>query len=87
MINSSFSLQPVLSIGQLLAPWAVIGLVGWRVWLILRDTVKYTVELHTIPCSRCQFFTKNHRLKCTIHPKVAMSEAAIGCPDFCRSDT
>ncbi len=82
--DGAISAQPVLKIGQLLAPWTVLGLLGYTVWLIIRDTIRYSVGLHKIPCSRCQFFTGNYRLKCTLHPKTAMSESAINCPDFCR---
>jgi hypothetical protein len=82
--DTSVSLSPVLRLGQLLAPWTVLALLAWTGWLILRDTITYSIGLHKIPCSRCKFFTGNYRLKCTIHPKSAMSEAAINCPDFYR---
>ena len=87
MITSEIFIQPFLRVGQLLAPWVVIGLIGYRLWLILKDTVTYTIQLQAIPCSRCQFFTNNHQLKCTVHPEIAMSEAAINCPDFCHIST
>ncbi|TVP66220.1 MAG: hypothetical protein EA342_12350 [Leptolyngbya sp. LCM1.Bin17] len=74
----------MLRLGQLLAPWTVLALFIWTGYLILRDTIRYSVGLHKIPCSRCKFFTGNYRLKCTIHPSLAMSEAAINCADFCR---
>jgi len=76
--------QLVVRFLQLLAPWTVLTIVGWGIWQTLRDTFKYTSELHSIPCSKCQYYTNNHRLKCTLHPKMAMSEAAIDCPDFCE---
>jgi hypothetical protein len=83
MVALEILLQPVFGLGQRLAPWVVVGLISWRIWIIIHDTVTYAMNLHEIPCSRCQFFTNNHRLKCTIHPNTAMSEAAVGCPDFC----
>jgi hypothetical protein len=38
--------------------------------------------MHQIPCSRCGFFTNNYRLKCTVHPLAANTEAAIDCTDY-----
>ncbi|WP_348251226.1 hypothetical protein [Leptolyngbya subtilissima] len=38
--------------------------------------------MHKIPCAECRYFTNDHRLKCPIHPKIALSESAIDCPDF-----
>jgi hypothetical protein len=39
-------------------------------------------RLHSIPCSKCQYFTDSYYLKCTIHPGLACSEGAIDCRDF-----
>jgi hypothetical protein len=39
-------------------------------------------RLHRIPCSKCQYFTDSCFLKCTVHPNLACSEAAIDCRDF-----
>ncbi|MBE9138404.1 hypothetical protein IQ254_14605 [Nodosilinea sp. LEGE 07088] len=79
--------QVLLNIARLCAPWTVLGLIGWTVWVTLRDTIIYAADLHAIPCSRCQFFSDNPQLKCTIHPHIAMTEAAVNCADFCRSHT
>jgi hypothetical protein len=38
--------------------------------------------MHQIPCAQCQYFSGNYLLKCPVHPQQALSEAAIGCPDF-----
>jgi RNA polymerase subunit RPABC4/transcription elongation factor Spt4 len=38
--------------------------------------------MHQIPCTGCVFFTNDHRLKCPVRPKVAMTEEAIGCMDY-----
>jgi hypothetical protein len=38
--------------------------------------------MHEIPCNGCQFFTNDYRLKCTVHPQIANSEAAINCRDY-----
>ncbi|MBP5975064.1 hypothetical protein HW132_20560 [Brasilonema sp. CT11] len=39
-------------------------------------------RMHQIPCHRCDFFTNDHRLKCTVNPMIAWSEEAITCRDF-----
>ncbi len=48
----------------------------------------YTVakRLHQIPCAKCQYFTGNHHLKCTVQPCFALTEEAINCLDFCPQD-
>jgi hypothetical protein len=45
---------------------------GWR----------YVGKLHSVPCSKCQYFTDSRYLKCTVHPDLACSEEAINCRDF-----
>ena len=61
--------------------WGVIFLVGWQLWVTLRDGLAIVDRLHQIPCSNCQFFTNDTHLKCTVHPTIALSEGAIGCQD------
>ena len=39
-------------------------------------------KLHQIPCARCAFFTRDYRLKCTVHPSKALTEEAINCLDY-----
>ena len=39
-------------------------------------------KLHQIPCSKCDFFTNDYRLKCTVRPVAACTESAINCLDF-----
>ena len=63
-------------------------------WLILMIIFSITVvrafrqgaeqlkKLHQIPCYKCDFFTNDYRLKCTVHPAIACSEEALGCIDF-----
>jgi hypothetical protein len=43
---------------------------------------RYVSKLHSVPCSKCQYFTDSNYLKCTIQPNLACSEAAIDCRDF-----
>lgn len=39
-------------------------------------------KLHRIPCYKCDFFTNDYHLKCTVNPSLACSESALGCIDF-----
>lgn len=49
---------------------------------MLADSVAKAKQMHNIPCANCQYFTGDYRLKCTIQPHAALSEAAIDCPDY-----
>lgn len=62
--------------------WTLMALFLWSLWVATRDGVKRLKRLHQIPCAHCQFFTGNYCLKCTVHPSIALSEAAIDCPDY-----
>jgi hypothetical protein len=62
--------------------WTVILLLVWNLWSTARESVQTAKQMHQIPCANCQFFTNNYRLKCTVHPSVANTEAAIGCKDY-----
>ncbi|UBF30590.1 hypothetical protein K9N68_36050 (plasmid) [Kovacikia minuta CCNUW1] len=35
-----------------------------------------------IPCRSCRYFTNNAYLKCTVHPTIAMTQAATDCSDY-----
>ncbi|MBD1873728.1 hypothetical protein H6F75_09555 [Nodosilinea sp. FACHB-131] len=62
--------------------WLMVGLTLWNLVLTVRDGVSRATVMHKIPCADCRYFTNDHRLKCPIHPKTALSESAIDCPDF-----
>ena len=47
-----------------------------------KQGAKQLKKLHQIPCYKCDFFTNDYRLKCTVNPTIACSEEAIGCIDF-----
>jgi len=51
-------------------------------WSTIRDSVSTSKRLHQIPCTNCQYFTGDYRLKCTVQPSIANSEAAIECSDY-----
>ncbi len=48
----------------------------------LREGIYYLKMIHAVPCNNCKYFTGNYCLKCTIHPKKALTEQAIFCPDY-----
>ncbi|MEA5617200.1 hypothetical protein VB711_05020 [Cronbergia sp. UHCC 0137] len=62
--------------------WVIIILMLWSIWLTLKNGIIHLRKLHQVPCHSCDYFTNDYRLKCTIHPKKACSEQAIGCVDF-----
>lgn len=43
---------------------------------------RYVGKLHSVPCSKCQYFTDSRYLKCTVNPDLACSEEAFDCRDF-----
>ena len=62
--------------------WFVLVLIGWSIITAVRDGITEVKHLHRIPCARCQYFTGDYHLKCTVHPTWALSEAAINCSDY-----
>jgi hypothetical protein len=62
---------------------SLIFLVLWTIWSATQEAVKTGKRLHQIPCANCQYFTGNYHLKCTLHPKAALTEEAINCLDYC----
>ncbi|QZZ20681.1 hypothetical protein J5X98_26225 [Leptothermofonsia sichuanensis E412] len=63
-------------------PWLILFLIGWSLWAAIRDILDRSRQMHRIPCADCRFFTGDYHLKCTVHPASALTEQAIGCPDF-----
>jgi len=74
--------QPFLVPLCFVVAWATILFAAWSIWSAMRDSVQRAQRMHQIPCADCQFFSGNYLLKCPLHPKEALSEAAIGCRDF-----
>ena len=75
-------IQPILVPLCFIIAWVTLGLGAWSVWAAMRDSVKQARHMHQIPCAECCYFSGNYLLKCPLHPKEALSEAAIGCLDF-----
>ncbi|QZZ19327.1 hypothetical protein J5X98_18305 [Leptothermofonsia sichuanensis E412] len=82
MVLQTNSSQPISVTFCFFLAWLLILLIFWSTWAVVKDTVDQAAQLHQIPCARCQFFTHSYYLKCTVHPSKALSEEAIGCPDF-----
>lgn len=75
-------IQPLLTPICFIGAWGLIILVIWSLWTTARDSVSTAKQMHQIPCSGCQYFTFDYRLKCTIHPSKANTEEAVNCIDY-----
>jgi hypothetical protein len=62
--------------------WMIVALILGSIITAVRDTLGQSRVMHNIPCANCDYFTDDHRLKCTLHPSAAGTEAAIDCRDF-----
>jgi hypothetical protein len=62
--------------------WLFVFLLAWSLFSTLTQGVAQVKRLHQIPCSHCQFFSGDYRLKCTIRASTALSEEAINCIDY-----
>ncbi|MDZ8260908.1 hypothetical protein [Nostoc sp. ChiQUE01b] len=71
-------LIPICFIGA----WTLTIIVVLSLWAAARDSVTTAKQMHQIPCTGCQFFTDNYRLKCTVRPSIANTEEAIDCCDY-----
>lgn len=71
-------LKPLYFVGA----WLLLFLLVGGIFRGVTDTVKRGREMHEIPCTHCQYFTNDYRLKCTIQPNIANTELARDCPDF-----
>ncbi|MDA0213147.1 MULTISPECIES: hypothetical protein [Desertifilum] len=58
----------------------------WSIWLAAKEAFSRLRRLHQIPCTKCAFYTGDYRLKCTVRPCEALSEAAWNCVDFEPTD-
>jgi hypothetical protein len=76
------SIQPLLVPICFICAWILVIMVAWSLWTAARDSVSTAKQMHQIPCTNCQFFTDDYRLKCTVHPSIANTEEAITCLDY-----
>lgn len=76
------SIQPFLVPLCFVVAWGFLVSLLWTVVQGVRGAIARSKIMHRIPCSECQFFTNDYRLKCTLHPTIANTEQAIRCLDF-----
>lgn len=76
------ALQPILVPFCFVVAWILPIFLIWTLGSAMRDTVNRAQQMHKIPCTSCQFFTDNYRLKCTVQPFIANTEQAIDCSDY-----
>ncbi len=76
------AIAPFLGPVCFVCAWLIIFLIFWSIFSAIVSTIKIGKQMHQIPCANCVFFTKDYHLKCPVQPKLALTEAAIGCLDF-----
>jgi uncharacterized radical SAM superfamily Fe-S cluster-containing enzyme len=76
------AIQPILVPVCFFSAWAIVTLIVWSLYSAVRDSIATSQKMHQIPCTNCQFFTGDYRLKCTVQPTIANTEAAITCMDY-----
>ncbi|NEO86360.1 MAG: hypothetical protein F6J87_19200 [Spirulina sp. SIO3F2] len=65
-----------------LLSWGLLFGLLWQLFRAAQAAIAAAQHMHQIPCTRCQFFTWDYRLKCTVNPSEANTPSAIGCRDF-----
>jgi hypothetical protein len=75
-------IQPLIVPVCFFCAWGLTVLICWSLWTAARDSVTTAQQMHQIPCTNCQYFTNDYRLKCTVRPSVANTEEAINCLDY-----
>lgn len=76
------AIQPYLVPICFVVAWSLVIVIAWSLWSAFSDSVSSAQKMHQIPCTGCQFFTADYRLKCTVHPSIANTEDAIHCKDY-----
>jgi hypothetical protein len=79
-------IRPVLVPLCFVVAWGLVAMTVWQLIAVTRDGMQRARRMHQIPCADCRYFTNSPFLKCPLHPKTALSEAAIGCDDYETSD-
>ncbi|MGB3765749.1 MAG: hypothetical protein WA947_04260 [Phormidesmis sp.] len=95
LIESFFSIlaafilwiQPALPYLCAVIAWSLVTAIILSLVTTARRSLTNLRKIHQIPCSRCAFSTSDYRLKCSVRPIDAFSEAAINCYDFESTDT
>lgn len=79
-------IQPLLVPVCFILAWLIILSLSITLWSAIRDTLARAKKMHAIPCTHCQYFTNDYRLKCPVQPRLANTEKAINCRDYRRID-
>lgn len=72
----------VIVLLRFLLACSIIGIFAWSFFGAIFGGFLIAKKMHQIPCSKCQFFTNDYRLKCTAQPYIANTEEAINCSDY-----
>jgi len=75
-------LSPYLGTVCIVVAWLTLFAIVSNAIVGITTAVRRLQTMHRIPCSRCAFFSNDYRLKCSVDPLSAGSEAAIGCPHY-----
>lgn len=78
----STTLSPYLGTVCIVVAWLTLFAIVSNAIVGITTAVRRLQTMHRIPCSRCAFFTNDYRLKCSVDPLSAGSEAAISCPHY-----
>ena len=74
--------KPITTSFNFLVACSLLGLCGWTLLSAILDVIARGKQMHQVPCTKCRFFTRDYRLKCTVQPHIANTEQAIDCPDY-----
>lgn len=75
-------MHPLLAPLGCVVAWSLVLLTLGQLLALTRDGLQRARIMHQIPCAQCRYFTHSPLLKCPVHPRTALSEAAIGCVDY-----
>ena len=78
----TLSVDPAFSLTSLMLVSA-IGVAIYAYIFKRSDRALALKQSQEIMCRRCEFFSDNHYLKCTLHPTTVLTLQAINCQD-CR---
>ena len=74
--------NPYLQPFYLIMAWGLFAVLISTLITAIIDVNKRSQKMHEIPCTNCQYFTRNFYLKCPVNPDIANTELAISCRDF-----
>ena len=76
------AIAPFLTPICFLFAWLLLIITIWSCSSAIAEILARARQMHQIPCTKCQYFTNDYHLKCTIWPSVANTEQAIDCSDY-----